>query len=1134
MKKFMTIALAALVFVGCNDTPEPDPIVPVLDIEAVTVDAPAEGVEDFEIFVNSNLAWAVVPSAEWIEVLPAEGEGESIVYINVAANETYDAREASVTISLTDPVFAEQVPAVTIPVTQEAKKAMVVGQSRFEVGAEGETVEINLSTNVEYEVTFDVDWLSLEETTRGLEEKVVRVVVAANETYDPREGVITITSELGSDKIRVKQEEARTVEVDAEEQELFPAEGGQVTFTVSQNMDYDVEITAEWITKAKGSRALETDELVFDVAANETPDVRVGYIIVTSEVQTDSIKVAQAGSAEAVVEIKDGRLARMLRNAYDTNEDQELTLGELAAVKELSLVRQASNFSWISEGITDLSDLKYMPNIEKLNISFSNIEAVNLSVLPNLTWLCANNTKLTALDLSKNTELTYLDLGASPIASLDLSNNTKLVEAQLSGMALTALDVTALKDLKVLNVAYNKISTLDVSNNIALEGLYVNGNALTELNVSALSALKRLNCEHNQITALNVTANSQLVLLNCGRNALTSLNVSGLANLVTLSCPYNTALTSLDLSGLAKLRNLYAHHAGLTSLSTASCPELGQVHVNDNALTGYDFSANSLRGLCIDGNNPLTGSIDISKTSVYNTLKYLYADVASLSSIKIPSWINTYFPIDHIHKNEATKFDGGFYLEPLPVDLSENATSNCYIINKADTLYKFKATVKGNGVAALGDDVTEIAPAKARLLWAMSAWQMNEGDEDNDWPSNLGNNNADKMILATSVTLTEDGYIEFATGSDMPDGNAVIVATDDSGNILWSWHIWAIKGYEPAAEDHYVTTHGLNVYMMDRNLGATSDVSDIAEPTMGDYIGTRGLYYQRGRKDPFYGSIKFNGYAAKLALFAEDGSFTTPYAIYGNDRAMAKFAVADIPGWSGLRSSIDFTIANPMAYLTSGSKQGYSWLNTAAAESGQTTEWGKLWGNQAAEALGGVKTMYDPCPVGYSVPAPGKFAFITSHQDDATAYYNNNAAWKYNCREQIFADTLNADNVYPAINTTFKQRPYGMHFYIHGAKTPAEVEEGAQNYGVEPDDKTVAYFPVTGHLNYGMSDYTYSDWSAVTAFSNAPTPDKAYGSGMNYFMSANYAGDFYRYNYRSMSYGDQQGKAMPVRCFREN
>ncbi|MBR5454452.1 MAG: hypothetical protein IKV60_01500, partial [Rikenellaceae bacterium] len=681
MKKYFLLFAAALVMgvTACVEPvePTPDPIVPELSVDVESIEAEVAGL-DTEFNITSNVEWVVTADQEWISIDPNEGEGNSVVLVTVDKNKTYDVREGAITIEVVGE-FAGQVESITIPVTQdEVKAAILDAKSKYEMPAEGGSFELTMKANVEYSVELGADWLSIAEAdaTRALKEDVITINVAANEAYDAREAVVTITSTLGEDKVKVIQAENRTVIVEADPENYISYEGGQVKVAVTQNMNYKTECTVDWITKAKGSRALETDSLTFDVAANPTSEIRGGMIIVSSSVGVDSIAVVQAGNPAASVNITDARMARVL-NDYDTNEDGEFQLSELQAITELSFIKQAKDDSWTAETtIKDWSALSYMTNLEKLNVSSCTMTALDVTTLVNLKELRANNTRIAEIDLSKNTALTYLDLGMTKITALDLSNNTALTEVQVSGNALTELNVSTLKDLKVLNVAYNKIAALDLSNNTALEAAYVNGNALTELNVSALAGLKRLNCEHNKLAALDVTANSQLTQLTCGRNQLASLNVSGLANLVILSLPYNAELTSVDLSGLTKLRAFNAPHTGLTSLAVSGCPALTQVVVNDCKLAGFDFATApaALRSVIIDGSNPLTGSIDLSKTAIYNQIKVLYVDVATVESIKVPSWVNLFTPPTHINKNEATKWEGGFYLEPQPMDLSANGT----------------------------------------------------------------------------------------------------------------------------------------------------------------------------------------------------------------------------------------------------------------------------------------------------------------------------------------------------------------------------------------------------------------------------------------------------------------------------
>lgn len=153
-------------------------------------------------------------------------------------------------------------------------------------------------------------------------------------------------------------------------------------------------------------------------------------------------------------------------------------------------------------------------------------------------------------------------------------------------------------------------------------------------------------------------------------------------------------------------------------------------------------------------------------------------------------------------------------------DLSREGTSNCYLVTAAGN-YSFDATVRGNGATTEGLDApTAIAGTSAAVVW-----QSAPG-------------------LISGVTLA-DGRISFKIAGP---GNAVIAVKD--GAILWSWHIWY-----PEAE-----VAGLNsktgYEVMNMNLGAMHN-------TAGD-VGSYGLLYQWGRKDPFPAAPTLTGTTATV------------------------------------------------------------------------------------------------------------------------------------------------------------------------------------------------------------------------------------------------------------------------------
>lgn len=182
---------------------------------------------------------------------------------------------------------------------------------------------------------------------------------------------------------------------------------------------------------------------------------------------------------------------------------------------------------------------------------------------------------------------------------------------------------------------------------------------------------------------------------------------------------------------------------------------------------------------------------------------------------------------------------------------------------------------------------------------------------------------ANSVIAAADYDLQsgEDPYIVFKTPATLKPGNALVAAKDEGGNILWSWHIWV------PATPFTADTFGISsVNVMSRNLGALVDTVIPAEGTVD--IRSVGLYYQWGRKDPFVG-YKWGSPDIEVKVSGSSG------------RNMSKADAA---------ITLATSIANPTTFVAF---KG-DWLSAH-----DNTLWGK----------GAAKTIYDPCPAGYRVPA---------------------------------------------------------------------------------------------------------------------------------------------------------------------
>ena len=322
------------------------------------------------------------------------------------------------------------------------------------------------------------------------------------------------------------------------------------------------------------------------------------------------------------------------------------------------------------------------------------------------------------------------------------------------------------------------------------------------------------------------------------------------------------------------------------------------------------------------------------------------------------------------------------------VDLSDEATANTYVVNKAATTYKFKATVKGNGIPRTfewnsGDrndvnvnvsyDASEltIAPVSARLVWYNTP-QSIEG-----WVR-------ESPVEIESVKLADDGYVYFETPETFVDGNVLIAVYDAGGEILWSWNIWAVEGFDPDA-----TAKAAGPYMiMDRNLGAMAGLESKNETDPIKAAWAVGHYYQWGRKDPMPALAQFSSKGALAGdmkwglptytpideLMQDCSRYTwgAENMMFGNNQSKNEYALGKALGSSfSIEDAVAESVKYPYRWITNGTGSGctnpYMWVNSQANMSDeQSAKWRYLWGNM--HGVDGVKTIYDPCPVGWKVP----------------------------------------------------------------------------------------------------------------------------------------------------------------------
>ena len=234
--------------------------------------------ETITIEVKSNIDFGVqMPDVDWIvDEASTRGMSSHTLKYDILPNETYDARETEILFYDKNSDLKE-----TVKIVQVQKDAIIISQKNYEVKAEGETIEVKLSANVEFDVTMpDVDWIT-QVTTRGLTEHTLYYKVAENTGEDSRSAEIVFTNKESqlSEKIVVTQQQKSVLSLDKNEYSASAA-GETISIQVKSNVAYEIQMPdVDWITKETSTRAATTETVKFVIAQNETYDGREAEIL---------------------------------------------------------------------------------------------------------------------------------------------------------------------------------------------------------------------------------------------------------------------------------------------------------------------------------------------------------------------------------------------------------------------------------------------------------------------------------------------------------------------------------------------------------------------------------------------------------------------------------------------------------------------------------------------------------------------------------------------------------------------------------------------------------------------------------------------------------------------------------------
>lgn len=624
---------------------------PVLELSGSPIYSFSCNKEERTVSFTTNRDWSVSSSESWCRIVPSSGSGSDepiTVTLTCDANTSYDARSATLTIK------AEEL-TQTLTVNQETNYGFVLPETEYTVSCAEQILEVRVNSNVPFMVEIDAaaqGWISRTES-KTLSENRLFFLIAANESYDNREGKITVTqTENGnlSQTFTVKQKQTDALFVTTPEYNLSD-ESHTLSVEVQANVSFEVRSEADWIHYVE-TKGLKSSTITLEVDANDTFDDRSGKVTVkqsngslTGEIIVNQVQNLGLFVGPEVVEI--------------SNEAQTVDV-EVNANVEYSIVIPDTAKDWVS--------VQTAPDTKALTA-----ETVTFAIAENPAYF------------GRETAIAFRQKDG------ELTGTVKLVQAQTDYLSITPqkdslkYEGGAVSLSVITNIGYSLepvqgaewitvgepedngekdglttfVHTLSAPENERTAARYAvihvnsaTGETLQEFTlaqgpqpvvpfkdahfaaycvenfdtdgdglVSLLEArsITKIDVYNKEIASLQgIECMPNLTSLDFGKNQVSSLDTSHNPALTKLGC-YSNSLTSIDVSGNPALTELSFGNNRVSTLDVSHNPALTKLEFYNNAVTALDVSHNPALTELSCGKNQIS-VLDVSACPELSTL----------------------------------------------------------------------------------------------------------------------------------------------------------------------------------------------------------------------------------------------------------------------------------------------------------------------------------------------------------------------------------------------------------------------------------------------------------------------------------------------------------------------------------
>ena len=606
----------------------------------------------------------------------------------------------------------------------------------------------------------------------------------------------------------------------------------------------------------------------------------------------------------------------------------------------------------------------YWPAANDANVSFfayspyatgnmGNGITVNISTgIPTITYTvptsCAAQPDLMVSVLKNDLNKTT----GSPVVSFAMSHALTSVgfKAAGNGEEITGIKITEVHTSGTLTTAADGTFAWSASGTGNFEAI-PNGATLDGTSADVIEANGYL-----MMIPQTLGANSRLILT-LSDNSEVEFDISGHTWAPGSKVIYNIELSSEDILIVTESLLTYNNNSSSQTFTVTSTSGSGTAKpwtADFSTDNGVTWSPTCPTWLTIPTSGP--GGTNISQTATLSAYAGANAEDLILTAAAVKGSPST--PYDLSTKGGSTSIN----------------TANCYIIN-APGYYQLPL-VYGNAIkngATNSNAYTTTATSAFPVLGAFLRHDDNPITNpylyNQTVPSDVVPDNAvliwqDTSALITNINLTLDKHnLTFEVPqATIAQGNAILAVRNSSNVILWSWHIWVtpLVNADAPATDDVLSSANVAFSFMQYNLGwctigstprsvmvrvsqdgtSLSDTIIVTQNPAVSVSGGFSPYWQWGRKDPIPPSTGL-GNADNTLFFGTGYSFIK-----------AASTTATIGG----------SIQNPNVVYSAGA---VDWCSTGG---GYFNMW-SVHNTTGDRSNNVVKTVYDPSPVGFTVPA---------------------------------------------------------------------------------------------------------------------------------------------------------------------